>query len=201
MRTKLKQIYYRIISAKAEPWQIAGGVAVGLFWGFSPFWGLQMFFAAICATLLNVSRIPAVILVHLSNPITAPALYPITWRIGDWILSPFVRPAPMASGEFVLSNMLTVAWGAILRMTVGGMFIGMLSGVIGYFITLVTVKRFQQTLRNRSKTSAKNTADAAGARPADAVKAQDDPPAAGTTRDRIGSSGQPGLQNSIHRAS
>jgi len=142
LREKLKQLYVQILSVKAEPHQIAGGTAVGIFWSFSPLWGLHMLLSLITATVLNVSRIPALLIVHISNPLTAPFIYPITWKVGDIVLRPFVAPAPPISPSEVhltLAQIFSVAGDAMIRMSIGGAIIGSIVAMLVYLRVLRAV--------------------------------------------------------------
>lgn len=61
---------------------VAGGVAIGLFFGILvPF--LQIFLAAIAAILLRVNLPVAAVSTLVSNPLTFPALYYFAYRLGD----------------------------------------------------------------------------------------------------------------------
>lgn len=63
---------------------VAGGVAIGLFFGLLiPF--AQIFFAALAAIALRVNLPTAAFSTLVSNPLTFPAIYYVAWRIGDFL--------------------------------------------------------------------------------------------------------------------
>jgi len=151
IRKKLKRLFLRLIAAKGDAWQVAGGVSVGLFWGLSPLWGLQTIMALVSATALNVSRIPAAIFVHISNPFTVMILYPLTWKLGDLVLAPFVGPgAPLQLHHpLSLGSIANLAGGVLLRMILGGCLAGLALGAAAYPIAFFTVRLVRPRLQAR----------------------------------------------------
>ena len=153
-RKRLKWFYLRVVTAKGAPQQVAGGLAVGIFWGMSPLWGLQTVLAFVTATIFNLSRIPAVVAVHSSNIITALFIYSFTWKVGNWLLSPFVGaggPMPLTEATFSWRTMLGLAGHALARMLIGGFLVGAVLGVITYFLALFGVIRFRRMVKLRSR--------------------------------------------------
>ncbi len=65
---------------------VAGGLALGLFIGFTPTMGVQIVLAGIAAFLLRVN-IPAALTGALAtNPLTAPFIYTLEYKIGVWLV-------------------------------------------------------------------------------------------------------------------
>jgi uncharacterized protein (DUF2062 family)/ubiquinone/menaquinone biosynthesis C-methylase UbiE len=56
------------------PGKVAAGVAVGVFVGCSPFWGLHFALAVLLAMLFRLNRVLVVAATNLANPLTAPPL-------------------------------------------------------------------------------------------------------------------------------
>ena len=88
--------YLRIIvHHRATPEQIATGVCIGVFIGFSPlFWG-QMIAAMLIALIFRASKIAAVLSVWISNPLTFIPIYSFTYWLGSKILLSPVQEAPL----------------------------------------------------------------------------------------------------------
>jgi len=179
IRRELKRLYLRIVTSKGAPHQVAGGVALGVFWGVSPLWGLQTILALISATALNVSRIPAAISVHVSNPLSAPFIYPMTWVIGNLLLKPFVggaRPIPWEGLELSPTILLGFAGRALINMLLGGFVLGAALGLTVYFMSLFGVTRVRQQIRMRkeAKQREKLAAELAGepAQPSPGIEKQ-----------------------------
>lgn len=152
LRRKLKRVYIRIVAAKGSPQQVAAGLALGVFLGMAVPWGLQIAAAVVAATILNVARVPAVIGVNVTNPLTVPFLYLLAWRIGNWVLKPFTggsQPIEWGKMEHTLRAFLSLAGGVLLRMTIGGILMGVVLAVITYFLTLWGLIRFREKVKQR----------------------------------------------------
>ena len=140
LRSKIHHLYHKFAGMEAEPEHIAGGAAVGVFWSLSPLWGFHMILCVLTATILGVSRFASLVTVQLANPITAPFLYYATWRLGDFLLRPFLHagPAPVTHAKvaWTVSAFLNMAGSALVRMLIGGTIIGACASVASYFLIL-----------------------------------------------------------------
>ena len=82
----IRKFYRRFIKIQDEPNKIALGFAFGLFVGMSPTLGIQTVIAVSLAALFRWNKISSALGVWISNPITAPFLYGITYLIGTKVL-------------------------------------------------------------------------------------------------------------------
>ena len=65
---------------------VAEGLAVGLFIGCTPTMGVQIILCGVAAFFLRVN-VPVALLGSLvSNPLTAPILYPLEYKLGVWLV-------------------------------------------------------------------------------------------------------------------
>ncbi|MDN5848735.1 MAG: DUF2062 domain-containing protein [Nitrococcus sp.] len=64
---------------------VAGGVACGLFVAFIPLPG-QMLMAAMLAILLRANLVISVALVWITNPITMPPFFYLSYIVGTWVI-------------------------------------------------------------------------------------------------------------------
>ena len=108
----------------------AGGVAIGLFMAFMPV-PAQMVFAALLAVYFRVNLPLAVVFVWLSNPVTIPPLFFLSYKTGAFILqeTPLQLQFEMSWGW--LSGVLADIWDSLL---VGCMVLGGTSAITGYII-------------------------------------------------------------------
>lgn len=146
----LKRIYDRFIRIRGTPREISLGFALGLFIGFSPTMGFQIAMGVLAAALLKCSKIAAAIGVQVTNPLTAPFIYSLTYVIGAGITGlekPFVWTGALDLDTLV--DMLEKAPGILLALTVGGVIIGSPIAVAGYFISHGAVNRYQERIRER----------------------------------------------------
>lgn len=98
-------------------WQInrrsvAGGVAVGLFFGLLiPF--AQIFFAALVAILLRVNLPTAAFCTLVSNPLTFPAIYYFAYKLGDFLTGRESEVAEVVI-ESDIQEVMTVQQGEVI---------------------------------------------------------------------------------------
>ena len=79
----VSRAYARFIKIRGRPREIALGLALGLFVAMSPFMGFHTAIAVFIAAVLKWNKISAAIGVWLSNPVTAPIIYGLTWLVGS----------------------------------------------------------------------------------------------------------------------
>ena len=129
-------------------------MALGVFVGMSPFLGFHTAIAVLLASLLKWSKITAAVGVLITNPITAPIIYPLTYRLGA-MLTGFSEPIqwsrllePVAFIELLKNSPMI-----IIDMLVGGIIVGIPLSIIVYFITRAFVtkakKRFEMKKAHR----------------------------------------------------
>jgi uncharacterized protein (DUF2062 family) len=102
-------------------------LAVGLFIGLTPTLGIQIFLAALAAYLLRVNIPIAVLACLVTNPVTAPIIYPLQYQIGVWISGP-PRPDELEGYSQFLQSFARYA----RPLWVGSLVSGLLAAVIGY---------------------------------------------------------------------
>lgn len=106
----------------------AGAMAVGVFCAFVPAPG-QMLLAAALAILCRVNLPMSVALVWLTNPITIPPVFYVTYRIGAWLLG---RDGPAPDFEMSLEWLeaeFDHIWAPLL---LGSLLTGTVAAALGY---------------------------------------------------------------------
>lgn len=91
---------------------VAGGVAVGLFFGLLiPF--AQIFFAALFAIVLRVNLPTAAFCTLVSNPLTFPAIYYFAYKLGDFLTGEQAAVAEVVI-ESDIEEVMTVQQGEVI---------------------------------------------------------------------------------------
>ncbi|MEX0951763.1 MAG: DUF2062 domain-containing protein [Gammaproteobacteria bacterium] len=108
---------------------VAGGVAVGAFIAALPIFG-QMLLAAVIAFWLRVNLPTAVVFTWLSNPITFPPFFYVSYKLGNRLLG-----LPMEYKEFHLSltwlgSVIHDIW---LPLLIGCLIFGIAGAIVGYY--------------------------------------------------------------------
>lgn len=151
--TKLMQSrwYQRFIKLQASPQAIAGGMALGVFIGMSPFFGLHVIAAIGLAALFKWSKISALIGVQITNALTAPLIYPLNYWVGSK-LTGFSGETAWPS-EITLTGLMALLRQSnqiILDLVVGGSAIGLPLALGSYVATLRLVNAYRRKHPSRT---------------------------------------------------
>ena len=121
----LKKTYDRFVRMRGEPRELALGMALGLFLGLTPTMGVQILLAVFFASLFKWSKLTAATGVWITNPVTAPVVYGMTYLTGSRILGlQNSFDMPIGLNWETLFQMLEMAPEFILALIVGGWFWG-----------------------------------------------------------------------------
>lgn len=117
---------------KPEPQSVAGGLAIGLFFGLTPAYGLHLILALLVA-LFSRRNIPAAFLgCWAFNPLTAPFILPFEIWIGSEIAT-LVHPDLSESAASLAEITMRTAW----HLGMGSIVLGLLTALLGYALVLV----------------------------------------------------------------
>lgn len=146
--TPFRKAYYRFLKIRGNPKEIALGFALGLFVGMTPFMGLHTAIAVPLAALFKWNKFSAALAVWISNPLSAPVIYGISYYVGEKVL--FIKNGYQLPAEFSLDALiytLQKAPGIIGILTVGGIVAGLPLAVIGYYFALKTITQYRESIR------------------------------------------------------
>jgi len=161
-KAKIVKKFSDVINQNASPHSIALGLALGIFIGFLPIMGIQMAVVLLFALpFKNANKPAAVAGVWVSNPLTVIPIYAFIYWVGMFF---YPGKAILGSyGEFKsrFSEILSldsaleqtkafIGLGAdiFLPMCIGGAFVGIIAGILTYFITkkVVIIKQSKKTI-------------------------------------------------------
>ena len=142
----LAHMHFRLVTIEDSPHSIALGVAIGIFFGFTPLWSLKTLLSIGVAWLAGANKIAAAISVQLHDLILPfmPAIYLWEYKIGFWILKGYL---PQRFTMRHLSFRDYIQWETFFTvgrpLLIGSVIVGLPSAVLVYFITkaLVTSHR------------------------------------------------------------
>lgn len=146
----LRKAYYRFLKIRGNPREIALGFALGLFVGMSPFMGLHTAIAVPLAALLKWNKFSAALAVWISNPLTAPVIYSITYYTGARVL--FIHNGYRLPSTFDLDALLYTLRSApeiIVALLVGGIVVGLPVAALGYHFALRTIVEYRESIRRK----------------------------------------------------
>ncbi len=159
--------YLKLVNHEGSPDYTARGVAIGLFACFFAPTFTQVITALALAYLFRGNKILAVALTFITNPYTSPVLCPFQCWVGSVALGAPITYAEIAHtfqsilSAHTMADLLIIGKELgkeyLIPFIVGGALLGVVSGVIGYFVTLwlVAIYRRRRKLRRDSPAAAK----------------------------------------------
>ncbi len=145
----LKLNYIKLLRSNGTPHKIALAIALGLFVGIAiPYFG-QTVIVIILAVIFRTNKILAFAATWVSNPYTVPFYYPVLCYIGSKILGAgltFNRIQHEILGivhSFSWHNLFALGFELAASFIVGGIIVGVISGVAGYYIVYKIITRYR----------------------------------------------------------
>jgi hypothetical protein len=135
-----------LLELRDTPHAIAGGVAIGIFFGFVPLYGLKTLLCLATAWLGRCSKLAAIVVVSLYDifaPIM-PVVMRLQYDLGYWLLShPHHLPAKLEGHHFKLEELLnwTTFFDVGFPMLVGSIVIAIPFTAVGYVVTYAIAAR------------------------------------------------------------
>jgi uncharacterized protein (DUF2062 family) len=146
----IRRLYERFIRIRGEPREVALGFALGIFVGMTPTVGVQTPIAIFIAALFKWSKLAAAIGVWISNPVTVPLIYSITYITGAKVLN--LEPVfntPISPSWSTLKTMFHKAPRAFGCMTVGGLILGTPLAIVSYYLSYAAVEKYQKDVKEK----------------------------------------------------
>lgn len=144
-KRRLRYFYYRFLRIKGSPQYLARGLAIGVFAGFFPLFGLQTLIGIGLAIPCRGHKLMAAAGTWVSNPLTYGPIFWLNFEVGQWVLG---------SGEVFASEFLESASALLLLGTefvttllVGCAIVGTIAASASYFIGLWAIGQFRQARR------------------------------------------------------
>lgn len=129
-----------LLKVRDTPEALARGLAVGLFFGVSFFWGFQIVLAVLVSSLMRGNRVVAAAMTAVSNPLTSFPLYSFCYLIGHLIIGGRDR-VPDFSVVHSVEGFLKIGPHFFIAMLVGTTVVGLIGGSIIYFKLLTEIIR------------------------------------------------------------
>ena len=152
LREHIVHGYHRLMQIRDTPHAIAGGIAIGVLFGFTPLFGVKTLVAVLLAWFCRCSKLSAAVAVTFHD-ILLP-IWPVVLRwqyiIGYWILH-HQLPAKFTKDKFLLSNWLhwktlQLVW----PMFIGSVVMALPLSLIFYYLTLNLVLHYQRKAEEKT---------------------------------------------------
>jgi uncharacterized protein len=134
-------LWKRFIEAHDRPHALAGGVAIGIFIGFTPIFGFKTLLAVGIALLMRCNTIATIVGVSLHDPFVWawPFLLRLEYQVGYWLLSsphqfaPKITPTDLKLSEIMHWSYFIDTGRPLL---LGSIVIALPLAIVSYIITL-----------------------------------------------------------------
>jgi hypothetical protein len=147
-RRSTQYVFKRTLRLSGTPHAIALGFAAGVFISFTPFVGMHFILGFVVAWITGGNLIAAAVGTFIGNPITFPLIWISTFQLGNWILStPATVPFHFDEGKSILHESLDGLWPLLKPMTVAGVPMGIVFGILFYFPVRSMVEAYQTRRR------------------------------------------------------
>jgi len=127
-----------------EPRKAAKGFALGVFFAMTPLVCIKVVFALLIATFLRWNKAAATIGVLTANPLTVPFIFSLAYFVGSTILgmdsSIDINTIFSQQG---IAQLLSESREIVLALLLGGTIVGVVAGLLAYFIAYAALKRGQ----------------------------------------------------------
>jgi uncharacterized protein (DUF2062 family) len=144
LEKQIKNWLKRTKALHGEPRYVAMGMAVGIFVSATPTIPFQTLIAVAICLVMRGSKAAAAVGVWLSNPLTFPIFYLASYKTGAIL---FGIPNGHTISSYNTADMLELGVDITVAAVAGGIVIGIILGVIAYFLTFRAVTK----IRSREK--------------------------------------------------
>lgn len=142
IKRRIKYFYLRFVRIRAHPKDIARGMALGLLLGMTPTYGFQVPLSIFLAAILKENKVASFLGSWITNPVSAPFIYAINYHTGLFILGKTNNNLIPATLDF--KELIRMSMDIFVPLWVGGLALGMVISVIGYFVTLKLVLLYRE---------------------------------------------------------
>lgn len=151
-----RSLVSKLLNLHDAPHSLAGGVAIGMFMGFTPLFGLKTLLCIGAAYVLRCNPIAAVIAVSLHDVVTPfwPVLLEIEYAIGSRVVGFFDGlPHPASVTVFHIHELMkwTTFFTIGLPMLIGSLFLSAPAAAISYAVMLPVFKRRERRRSERQQ--------------------------------------------------
>lgn len=149
LKQTFRESWAHLRELRDAPHAVAGGMAIGMFWGFTPLTGLKTLLSILTAWALRCSKLPAVIAVALHDVLLPVWPFILRWEydLGFWIWnSPHRFPPHLEIHKLHLAELwnwktLELVWPTFI----GSLVIGLPFALVTYWIVERLLERYERT--------------------------------------------------------
>ncbi len=157
-----RYVVYRLKRLSDTPHAVALGFAAGVFAAITPFIGTHLVMAMLLAWVIGGSVVAAVLGTFLGNPLTYPAIWYVTYQVGNFMLGGPTAEHPIDLSEGIFQSSLEHLWPILKPMTVGSLPLGLAVAALSYVLVKPMVAAYKR--RRRHELELRSSGEALGTR-------------------------------------
>ncbi|WP_416674294.1 DUF2062 domain-containing protein [Egbenema bharatensis] len=138
-----RYLYYRLLRVRGSPEVIARGLAIGVFAGWFPWFGLQTLIAIALAILLRGNKVVAAAATWISNPFTYVPIFAFNYQVGRWLLGRTDEPFDIAMLSS-LDGVKELGGDILATLFFGSLVMGSISATVAYVLGHRLIRRARQ---------------------------------------------------------
>jgi uncharacterized protein len=169
-RIGIRRWVRKILRQEDTPHSISLGVAVGVFWGFSPCYGLRTLLSLLTAFLARGNKVAAVLAVLINNVFTRAFVLYLQYRLGALFLPGGARARSLegmkelartvedispfdfrATFHVALESAAALGWEVLQPVLLGSVISAAVLGPAAYFLTRRAVRLYQRAREKRRR--------------------------------------------------
>ena len=144
---RFRLTYLKLLRLRGKPKAIATGLAMGVFAGFFPFFGLQTLMGVFLAALFKGSKVAAAAATWISNPFTYVPIFVFNYKVGKLLLG-IKETEPTVPLDFnSLSSFRELGFSFGIILLTGCIVVGAIAACLTYFYSLAIIQRLRSRKR------------------------------------------------------
>ncbi len=140
----LRRLYRRVMAMKGTPEYLARGLALGVFAGWFPFFGLQILLGVSLAVVFRGHKLLAAAGTWVSNPLTYVPIFLFNYKIGRLLLGSKQPLFEDWGSLHSIEDILAVGAEFAICLLFGCFVIGTMSGILTYLASLKIIRHWRQ---------------------------------------------------------
>ena len=110
MRKAIHRLFKQMLAEHREPGKLGWAVALGLFIGTLPLYGIHLPICIGVAWLARLNKLTVYLAANISNPLLAPLLVAVGIAIGEWVRFGEWRSIDLDQGDAFLDKLALFTW-------------------------------------------------------------------------------------------
>jgi uncharacterized protein (DUF2062 family)/2-polyprenyl-3-methyl-5-hydroxy-6-metoxy-1,4-benzoquinol methylase len=148
VKHRLRELLYRLRVEGGTPGQQAAAVALGMFIGCTPLYGLHLPLCFLCARWLGLNRVKTYIAAHISTPVLMPFLLFFEVQTGKLVRGKpllSIRPSQVPERwHWDAAHLAFWHWKSWLDLLVGSLVLGIVLAAVCALVTYLLLRRGQR---------------------------------------------------------